>query len=349
MTFNHAPYITDALNGFVKQETSFPYVAVIIDDASTDNNQEAIKEFFETHFNTKEDVSWTKEDDYAQYYYARHKENRNCYFVILFLKENHFGDPTKVEHIKEWEDNSKYIALCEGDDYWTNPKKLQLQVDYMEKHEECGLCYTDCDMYVEKSGKWIRRLSGGREVPIDGKNPLLQENAGYRFNMTWLFRKRLFDSFNPNPGFLDGAMYLLCNFCLVSALGYIPTITGVYRRHEGSASCFRPNQRKEQYLYKKSIFELTKYFAPKFDTYEVILRRVYSEGLLNLLPYAFHFEDNQIIQDFELFYKGSLDIHSYKKGLSDFKINCENNVRSSKSYKIGRAILSPLFWAKRIV
>ena len=132
------------------QKTDFPYVAVIVDDASTDGNQGVIKEFFEKHFNTEADDAWAKEDDYAKYFFARHKENNNCYFAIQFLKENHYGKPIKVEHIKEWENNSKYIALCEGDDYWTDSSKLQKQVVFLETHLDFSICFHAVKLFYQK-------------------------------------------------------------------------------------------------------------------------------------------------------------------------------------------------------
>lgn len=64
-------------------------------------------------------------------------------FVFLLLSKNHYqsgNGPKRLEYISEWYEDAKYNALCEGDDYWTDPLKLQKQVDYMESHPECALC-----------------------------------------------------------------------------------------------------------------------------------------------------------------------------------------------------------------
>lgn len=348
MTYNHASFIKDAMNGFTMQQTNFPYVCVIVDDASTDGEPEVIRQYLSANFDLEDNtVARNEETDDFSLTYARHKTNLNCYFVVFFLKYNHYKKKAKEPYFKEWTENAKYYALCEGDDYWTASHKLQKQVEYMEEHEECGLCYTDCDMYFEKNAKWIRMLSGGKINPIDGENPLLQDNPGYRFNMTWLYRKDLYESFDPNPCFSDGAMYLLCNFCLVSKLAYIPIVSGVYRRHEGSASCFRSDQKAESYSFDKNMFELIKYFAPRFDHSERILRKAYSDRLVSLLPYAVINEDDVVIQDFESYYNGTLDIQSYIEELHKFIVECENSVRSTKSYLIGKFLLSPFIWIKR--
>jgi glycosyltransferase involved in cell wall biosynthesis len=155
MTYNHARYIEDALAGFSSQVTDFPFVAVIVDDASTDSNQAHIMAYYCQHFNLEEEgASWKKEDEYARYFFARHRENANCYFAILLLKINQFGKSSKGEHIKEWVGNAKFIALCEGDDFWIDPYKLQKEVDLLSKNNELMGVVTN-SMIVDKEGKTI--------------------------------------------------------------------------------------------------------------------------------------------------------------------------------------------------
>ena len=91
-TFNQAKYIEDTMNGFVMQQTDFPFVCCIVDDASTDGEQDVIKKYMDMHFDySPNSVSFEKETDYAYIHYAQHKENKNCYFAVLFLKENHYS------------------------------------------------------------------------------------------------------------------------------------------------------------------------------------------------------------------------------------------------------------------
>ena len=137
MTFNHHAYIEDAMNGFCMQETNFPFVCVIVDDASTDGEPEVIKRYFDDHFDLSES---SETDDYVMTF-GQHKTNKNCYFVILYLKYNHYSiKKDKTPYYARWRDNSKYIALCEGDDYWIAKDKLQMQVDFLEKNEEYYAC-----------------------------------------------------------------------------------------------------------------------------------------------------------------------------------------------------------------
>ena len=117
MTYNHAPYIEDAMNGFCMQETDFPYVCVIVDDASTDGEPEVIKYYLEKNFDLQ-GSQYFREEDTGDYHliFAKHKINPNCYFGVLLLKYNHWKKKkAKAPYFEEWS-RSKYIALCEGDD-----------------------------------------------------------------------------------------------------------------------------------------------------------------------------------------------------------------------------------------
>lgn len=143
MTFNQSAYIEDAMNGFTMQETTFPYVCTIIDDASTDGEQEVIRKYLQEYFDLEDKTMVTNEetDDYVLLF-AQHKANKNCYFAVLFLKYNHFSiKKSKHPYIKEWTDAVKYIAYCEGDDYWLDKNKLQRQVDFLEAHPDYTLFF----------------------------------------------------------------------------------------------------------------------------------------------------------------------------------------------------------------
>ncbi len=117
LTYNHEKYIEDTLKGFIMQKTTFPYVALIIDDASTDNTVNIIKDY----------------------------ENKYPDIIKgVYLKENHYSKgKSKETYIRPWRDKSKYEALCEGDDYWIDPLKLQKQIDFLETNTDFTLCGTN--------------------------------------------------------------------------------------------------------------------------------------------------------------------------------------------------------------
>ncbi|MCU4157535.1 glycosyltransferase [Carboxylicivirga sp. A043] len=112
-TYNHVGYIQEALDSFLMQETDFTFEILLRDDASTDGTAEICK-------------------DYA----TKHPDKIN----LLAYDENQYvkGVRPLVDNIKRA--RGKYIALCEGDDYWTDPNKLQKQVDFLEENEEYSGC-----------------------------------------------------------------------------------------------------------------------------------------------------------------------------------------------------------------
>ncbi len=197
-TYNHVHYIIDALNGFVMQETDFPYVCSIIDDASTDGEQEVIKKYLLEHFDLQDSsVAYDRDTDYGHVTFAQHKTNRNCYFAVVFLRENHYSQrKTKAPYLSEWM-NTKYIALCEGDDYWTDPLKLQKQVDFLESYEDFSMCFHRAMVKVEGDA-YSERTNGTHYLSIEDR-----EYTSTEFVSSWLvptasivYRKRMIDSFS---------------------------------------------------------------------------------------------------------------------------------------------------------
>ena len=150
-TYNQASYITDALNGFVIQETNFPFVCCVIDDASTDGEQEVIKKYVADNFNLSEpNIAYETENDDAYITFARHKSNKNCFFAVLYLKRNlYHDDKKKLSLISKWMNDTEYIALCEGDDYWIVPNKLQRQTDFMDSNADCVLVFSNAKVVYD--------------------------------------------------------------------------------------------------------------------------------------------------------------------------------------------------------
>ena len=139
-TFNHSKYIEDAMEGFAMQRTDFPYVCIVSDDASTDGEPAVIQAYLERNFDLS-GASFEETDDY-RLIFARHKTNLNCHFAVFFLKYNHYSikKPKRV-YYNRFMDGVDYIAICEGDDYWTCPEKLQKQLTVMDAHPECTIAY----------------------------------------------------------------------------------------------------------------------------------------------------------------------------------------------------------------
>lgn len=222
-TYNQSKYITDALNGFCMQETNFPFVCCVVDDASTDGEQEVINKYVEQHFNLEDTaVAYKKETDYAYITYAQHKTNKNCYFAVLLLKRNYYSTgegEKKMEYISEWLDNVEYEALCEGDDWWLSEHKLQKQYDILESHPEVDMCA--CGAIDYKDGKQINKQCPSETERILSVNEVILGGGGYVMTASLMFRESinhygyqfrrqfLIDYFLQILGSLRGGMYFL--------------------------------------------------------------------------------------------------------------------------------------------
>ena len=264
-TFNQASYIEDAMNGFTMQQTSFPYVCCIIDDASTDGEPEVIREYLKKHFDL-EDQSVVRNEETDDYLlcFAQHKTNKNCYFAVYFLKYNHYSiKKTKLPYISSWRDNAKYMAICEGDDYWIEPFKLQKQVDFLDSHNEYGLIYTD---YFERIDKTLRN---GTFIPVYKLEDYLLKK-GFIPTATTLFRTNLFmqrDLEYTKMGFLMGDVPLWIQLMYASKIERLQEKTAVYRILPESASHSHGYEKTQ--LFSINAWEVRKYFADKYGLDEI--------------------------------------------------------------------------------
>jgi len=233
MTFNQASYIEDAMSSFTMQKTDFPFVCTIVDDASTDGEQEVIKNYLNEHFDLEDKmvVRHEETDDYVLTF-ARHKTNLSCHFAVLYLKYNHYKKKSKVPYIVRWRDSAKYIATCEGDDYWIDPLKLQKQYDLMEAHSEYSMCFhAHNDLYPD--GKQIKIYPQKIKEKYDAKDIVLIEDNIIGTNTTfyrWHYLRQ-----EGYPTFWStcpvGDLPLRLFFVSKGFIGYINEELSVYRRN----------------------------------------------------------------------------------------------------------------------
>lgn len=126
LVYNHEPYLRDCFEGFVMQQTNFSFVAIVHDDASTDNSVAIIREY---------------EEKYPHI------------FKPIYETENQYskrdGSLDRIMNVAIDATGAKYVAMCEGDDYWTDPLKLQKQVDFLEANPEYSMCFHSADIKIQ--------------------------------------------------------------------------------------------------------------------------------------------------------------------------------------------------------
>ncbi len=132
LTYNQKDFIRDALDGFVMQQTNFPFEVVVHDDASTDGTTDILKEYSERYPNLIFPVV-ESENQWC---------NGGLKRIIRIMNENYR--------------RGKYIAFCEGDDFWTDKGKLQKQVNFLESHLDYSMCFHSAKKkYEANSVAWI--------------------------------------------------------------------------------------------------------------------------------------------------------------------------------------------------
>lgn len=205
-TYNHGMFVEDALKGFVMQQTSFPFCAIIVDDSSTDNAPEII---------------------------CRYAEQYPEIIKPILLGENHYQNKkNKTPYIEDWFNSAKYIAKCEGDDYWTDPLKLQKQVDFLEEHEEYVMCAHNSIVKDESTGD-MRCFSNWLKEDTYGYSDIISKNW-FIPTQSMLFRKDIYDTNKMDRHFYNGDYYL--QLCLTRDGGlvhYSNECMSVYRKGVG--------------------------------------------------------------------------------------------------------------------
>ena len=208
--FNQEKYIDQTLEGFVIQKTTFPFEIIVHDDASTDNTPLRIKAF-ETRY--------------------------PHLFVTIFQSENQYskGDYA-IDRIVYGTARGKYIALCEGDDYWTDPFKLQKQFDFLETNDDYGLVYSKVKIFSQKDNKILKNTYGG---PFSSIGDLFISN--YIPTPTVMFKASLYSDYiktiNPyEQKWLMGDYPLWMYITSVSKVKYLDNTYSVYRLLDDSAA-----------------------------------------------------------------------------------------------------------------
>lgn len=249
-TYNHSAYVKDALRGFAMQRTEYPIVFTIVDDASTDGTREILEEWAGDNLECKGELLWRNEP-YGKVAFAKLKGNCNTFFVIVLLDENHHQTgrrALKMKYIAEWLDNAKYHSLCEGDDYWTNPLKLQMQVDFLENNNEYGMAYTAYQELNEVKGTLVPVCTKPSMKHDDSFKWRILEQKVMIGTCTVLIRselereiKAIEDDFK---GFLLGDTQTWFNAARLYKVHYINEVTGVYRKvATGMTATFVPERR----------------------------------------------------------------------------------------------------------
>ena len=211
LAYNHAKYIGKTLEGFVSQKTDFRFEVLVHDDASSDDTASIIREYEEKY-----------PDIIKGIYQTENQYSKRIGIINTFLVDKICG---------------KYVAICEGDDYWSDPYKLQKQVDALEKNPQCSMCvHKTAEIYEsgEATGKVYPETTA--EGGVVESRDFLDMCRKYSFHTSsYMFRAEEWIKYRKNPPEFKKACrvgdetYMLY-FGQLSPIYYIPDIMSAYRR-----------------------------------------------------------------------------------------------------------------------
>lgn len=174
-TYNHEEYITKALDGFLMQKVNFPVEIIVHDDASSDRTSNIIREYEKEHSN----------------------------IIAIIQPENLMSkglNPT-IDYCL-LKAKGKYVALCEGDDYWVDPLKLQKQVDFLEANDDYNICFHEVKVFSQNRNEFIentitRKVKGTTDIlDLSKGNFIHTPSVVFRNNFDipkWFFKSPIGD------------------------------------------------------------------------------------------------------------------------------------------------------------
>lgn len=244
LTFNHEKYLAQTLDGFLNQKVDFGYEILIHDDASTDKTQEILKHYKELY---PDKIS------------------------LILQEKNQYSQGKKIS----WEyqfsvAKGKYIAMCEGDDYWTDEYKLQKQFDEMERHPECSVC-THRVAWINEQGDPVDREFPPEEMSVGriSIEEYLYSEAG-KINWTfqtcsYFFRKKyVIEMWEEKPKFfmhsVVGDLPLMLYLVTRGDIYYISEVMGRYRCGSISSMTKTNLENNKKIAYYQNQIECMKFY-----------------------------------------------------------------------------------------
>lgn len=232
ITYNHASFVREAIEGVLSQKTRFKFELIISDDVSTDNTREI-----------------------CEYYQRDYPE-----IIRLVFREQNLGICKNFYHTLSLA-QGQYVAVCEGDDYWTDPYKLQKQVDYLSVHPSAIMLYHNA--VVDTDGRKSLFIPLNKEHHV-----LCTEELLFRWAIptaSIVFRRDSFFVPNPFKVFTNADYMLEILLNTKGEIHYVPDIMSVYRRHADSASDILNRNRLSLYRGLVDMLQYCKQFYPEVE------------------------------------------------------------------------------------
>jgi len=272
ITFNHERYIAQAIDGFIMQKMTFPIEILIHDDASTDNTANIIRG-----------------------YEAKYPE----IIKPIYEAENQWIKGKRGSAVFNFpRARGKYIALCEGDDYWTDPYKLQKQIDFLEANPDYGMIHSDYSIFYQKESQMKKKhnCSLNRLIPTGFIFEDLLKNNFIVTPTVCLKKDILKEHSNKDiDSFKMGDYPLWLEIAKWTKVGYIEDPLAVYRVSECTAS--RPKELQKRCEFEESAFNVRKYFIDKYECSYITQEIVDINYHKFKLKYAYLYNNREIARE----------------------------------------------------
>lgn len=246
--YNHERFLRQCLDGFVMQKTDFRFEAIVHDDASTDRSAEIIREYAE------------KYPDIIKPIY----ETENQY-------SKHDGSLSRImnSHVR-----GKYVAMCEGDDYWIDPLKLQKQVGFLEQNPEYSMCFHNAYEHYEDNAiqycckKNDLLFSNVKDKEYTGPqiyNKWIVPTASVVFRSD-ILRTDFYRNASTNPNFIYGDIVLFLSCARYGKIRGFSNVMSVYRRHLNGMTLMGENDIAKSKAFLKHTYEIYKVFGASYKS-----------------------------------------------------------------------------------
>ena len=227
--YNHAPYIRQCIDGLVMQRTEFAYEILIQDDASTDGTADIIREYAGRYPHLIRPVYQT--------------ENQYSLGEVM---------TAQLERVR-----GRYIALCEGDDYWTDPEKLKKQVAAMERYPGVDICAHSADRIDGTTGRFLSTIARSETDTVFPVEAVIQGGGMFVPTSSLMFRTSLNDDIPPFRRLRRNDYTLQIHGALRGGLLYLCGNMSVYRfRTPGSWSMAQYHNVEKQRAYRDRVTEM---------------------------------------------------------------------------------------------
>lgn len=260
--YQHAKYIINCIEGVLMQKTTFPIEYIIGEDFSTDGTREIVFDYAKKYPNFIRVIT-------ADYNVGMKANGNRCIRAC----------------------RGKYMAICEGDDYWIDPLKLQKQVDFLEQNPEYGLVYTEIDVLYQNSNKIVKKgFENLYGLKVNTLNDFIV-NSWFLAPCTWVFcskfiqiHEEFYEKYvceHNSPIYYGDISFLLC-VAGISKIGFINETTAVYRIHSGGISQKRRSY-FDQIVVTENIFKVQLFYAFQFKLSDDIIDEIVNTKNLRIL------------------------------------------------------------------